>query len=111
MIRLYQNIMLIKKRMENNKLYILNTVNMEIYDVDIKYIDECKFAIFDWNGNIECSYDTRNCQVQHLNYQNGYSTVTVLVSSDKRSLNWIKDTIHNKVYDVKEKIRLTLKNV
>jgi isoleucyl-tRNA synthetase len=30
--------------MENNKLYILNTVNMEIYDVDIKYIDECKFA-------------------------------------------------------------------
>lgn len=97
--------------MENNKLYVLNTVNMEIYDVDIKYIDECKFAIFDWNGNISCSYDTRNCQVQHLNYQNGYSTVTVLVSSDKRSLNWIKDTIHNKVYDVKEKIRLTLKNV
>lgn len=97
--------------MENNKLYILNTVNMEIYDVDIKYIDECKFAIFDWFGSISCSYDTRNCQVQHLNYPNGHSTSAMLVSSDKRSLSWIKETIENKVYDIKEKIRLTLKEI
>ena len=81
---------------------------MEIYDVDIKYIDECKFAIFDWFGSINCSYDTRNCQVQHLEYPNGHSSSAMLVSSDKRSLNWIKETIQYKVYDVKEKIRLTL---
>lgn len=97
--------------MENNKLYILNTVNMEIYDVDIKYIDECKFAIFDWFGSINCSYDTRNCQVQHLEYPNGHSSSAMLVSSDKRSLRWIKETIQYKVYDVKEKIRLTLMEV
>ena len=97
--------------MENNKLYILNTVNMEIYDVDIKYIDECKFAIFDWFGSINCSYDTRNCQVQHLEYPNGHSSSAMLVSSDKRSLGWIKETIQYKVYDVKEMIRLTLMEV
>ena len=97
--------------MENNKLYILNTVNMEIYDVDIKYIDECKFAIFDWLTNNDCSYDTRNCQVQHLEYNNGHLSRYMLVSSDRRSLGWIKETIESKVYDVKEKIRLTLMEV
>ena len=97
--------------MKNNKLYILNTVNMEIYDVDIKYIDESKFAIFDWLMNNDCSYDTCNSQIQHLKYKNRQSTSLMLVSTDKRSLGLIKETIQNKVYEVKEKIRLTLKTV
>ena len=86
-----------KEEMKNiKKVYVYNRLNREITECDVDEIDGCYFAHFKYNlegsNRTTWHYDLRNGVIRHLDGSMITSIPHVLVSYDKRSLGWIKES-------------------
>ena len=80
------------------KVYVYNRLNHEITECNVDSVSECGFAKFSYylmgSVNHKWHYDLRNGVVRMLESDKIYSSPInfVLVSSDKKSLDWIKES-------------------
>ena len=105
---------MIQSLTEIQELYIMDVKTLEIFKVDVTEIDECKFALFIFN-NRKCDFNLKGPNIQTLAHSQGYTYPQYIVSKDKGSLNWLKESFQwligdigfilrdawNKIYDEK----------
>lgn len=72
-------------------LYIMDVKTLQIIEVTVNEVDECKFALFNFMDR-KCNYNLRGSNVQTLSHSCGYTYPQYIVSKDKGSLNWIKES-------------------
>ena len=86
-----------------NVIYTYDKFTKAVEEHHIKRMDSCFFAFFDYEGE-EVGFDTRHALVCTL-YRSGKPNLeTVLVSCDKESLLYIKDSDIAFRRDVRSKI-------
>jgi hypothetical protein len=81
------------------KLYIMDVKTLLITEVTVSEVDECKFAIFDFNDR-KCDFNMRGPNIQTLSHSCGYTYPQYIVSKDKGSLNWLKESFKWLVGDI-----------
>ena len=81
------------------KLYIMDVKTLQITEVIVDEVDECKFAIFNFI-NSKCSYWLKGPNIQTLSVVMSYHYPQYIVSKDKGSLNWIKESFQWLIGDV-----------
>lgn len=81
------------------ELFIMDVKTLEIIKININEIDECKFAIFNFN-NHKCCFNMRGANIQTLSHSHGYTHPRYIVSKDKGSLNWLKESFKWLVSDI-----------
>ena len=90
------------------KVYVYNRINGKITEHDVKKVDACFFACYDYSLNgeetHEYSFDLRNAAVMHLSRSFHPDTREVLVSLDKGALGWIKESDHRVFWNIRNKI-------
>ncbi len=84
---------------EIQELFIMNVKTLQIIKVNINEIDECKFAIFDFNDR-KCNFNMRGPNIQTLSHSCSYRYPQYIVSKDKGSLNWLKESFKWLVGDI-----------
>ena len=84
-----------------DKIYTYDIRKNTIEEHEIVETDACKFHYFNHDGN-RCSYNSRGATVQLANYQNTDDEY-VLVSTDKTSLGWIKESYERVISDFRFK--------
>ena len=77
----------------------MNIKTLEIIKVNINEINECKFAIFYFN-NHKYDFNMRGANIQTLSHSCGYAYPQYIVSKDKGSLYWIKESFQWLVGDI-----------
>ena len=96
------------------KLYIMDVKTLLITEVIVNKVDECKFALFDFRDR-KCCYGLRGANIQTFEHSQGYKSPRYIVSKDKKSLYWLKESFQwligdigfilrdawNKIYDEK----------
>ena len=96
------------------KLYIMDVKTLLITEVIVNKVDECKFALFIFDER-KCDYNLRGANIQTLSHSLGYTHPRYIVSKDKKSLYWLKESFQwligdigfvlrdawNKIYDEK----------
>lgn len=96
------------------KLYIMDVKTLLITEVIVNEVDECKFALFNFIDR-KCEYWLRGANIQTLAHSQGYTYPRYIVSKDKKSLYWLKESFQwligdigfilrdawNKIYDEK----------
>ena len=80
------------------KLYIMDVKTLSITEVIVKKVDECKFAIFNFMDK-ECSYWLKGSYIQTLE-QPIYHNPQFIVSKDKKSLYWLKESFQWLIGDI-----------
>ena len=80
------------------KLYIMDVKTLSITEVIVNKVDECKFAIFNFMDK-ECSYWLKGSYIQTLE-QSIYHNPQFIVSKDKKSLYWLKESFQWLVGDI-----------
>lgn len=83
------------------KIYTYDIHINTIEEHEIVETDACQFHFFNYNGS-RCSYNSRGAIVQLLNYRNTDDKY-VLVSVDKQSLGWIKESYERVISDFRFK--------
>ena len=81
------------------KLYIMDVKTLLITEVIVNKVDECKFALFDFMDR-KCCYGLRGANIQTLAHSQGYKYPRYIVSKDKGSLNWLKESFQWLIGDV-----------
>lgn len=76
---------------EIQELFIMDIKTLKIIKVNINEIDECKFAIFDFNAR-KCAFNMRGANIKTLNYSCGCLYPQYIVSKDIGSLNCFKSS-------------------
>jgi len=105
-----------KSQEDITKVYVYNRLNHKITECDVIEIDSCCFAKFyyylEGSINQKWHYDLRNGIVRMLE-SDFYSSPTnhVLVSSDKRSLIWIRDSDIEMQNRLKDNILKAIKEI
>lgn len=99
---------------EIRQLYVMNVKTLEISKVNVDEIDECRFALFIFNER-KCCFNLRGANIQTLSRSQSYACPQYIVSKDKASLYWLKESFQwligdigfilrdawNKIYDAK----------
>ena len=88
-------------KISRDKIYTYDIRKNTMEEHEILETDACKFHFFNHNGS-RCSYDSRGATVQLLNYRNTDDEY-VLVSVDKQSLGWIKESYEKVISDFRFK--------
>lgn len=81
------------------KLYIMDVKTLLITEVIVNEVDECKFALFDFIDE-KCSYWLKGSNIQTLSRILGYSYPRYIVSKDKKSLYWLKESFQWLIGDI-----------
>ena len=81
------------------KLYIMDVKTLLITEVIINEVDECKFALFDFMDR-KCCYWLRGSNIQTLSISQGCSYPQYIVSKDKKSLYWLKESFQWLIGDI-----------
>ena len=82
--------------MEDVKVLYIMDSNLRITEVKVENIDECKFAMFYFEGR-KCNYWLKGATVQTKSVCGGCDDPKCLVSSDKGSLAWVREFVESKV--------------
>jgi hypothetical protein len=96
------------------KLYIMDVKTLLITEVTVSEVDACKFAIYYFMDR-KCCYWLKGANIQTLSHVLGYTYPQYIVSKDKKSLYWLKESFQwligdigfvlrdawNKIYDEK----------
>lgn len=73
------------------KLYIMDVKTLLITEVTVNEVDKCKFALFDFMDR-KCCYMLKGANIQTLAHSLGYTHPQYIVSKDKKSLYWLKES-------------------
>lgn len=81
------------------KLYIMDVKTLLITEVMVNEVDECKFALFKFMDR-KCDYNLRGANIQTLSHSLGYTYPQYIVSKDKESLCWLKESFQWLIGDI-----------
>lgn len=81
------------------KLYIMDVKTLQIIEVAVNEVDECKFALFVFNER-KCCFWLKGANIQTLAHSQGYTYPQYIVSKDKGSLYWLKESFQWLIGDV-----------
>ena len=90
---------------EIQQLYIMDVKTLEFSKVIVDKIDECHFALFEFNER-KCWFNLRGANVQTLENSGGHSA-RYIVSKDAKSLCWMKESFQWLVEDIGFKLNDT----
>lgn len=86
------------------KLHVMDVKTLQITEVAVNEVDECKFALFDFMDK-KCNYNLRGSYIQTLSYSPGFSSRQYIVSKDAKSLCWIKESFHWLIGDIGSRLQ------
>ena len=81
------------------KLYIMDVKTLLITEVIVNEVDKCKFALFIFDER-KCDYNLRGANIQTLSHSLGYTHPRYIVSKDKKSLYWLKESFQWLIGDI-----------
>lgn len=81
------------------KLYIMDVKTLLMTEVRVNEVDKCKFAIFNFIDK-KCCYWLKGANIQTLTPSQGYTCPRFIVSKDKKSLYWLKESFQWLIGDI-----------
>lgn len=96
--------------MEDVKVLYIMDSNLRITEVKVENIDECKFAIFFFEGRA-LNYWLKGATVQTKSVCGGCNDPKYLVSSDRGSLTWVREFVESKVNDIGSELQYTWRKI
>lgn len=81
------------------KLYIMDVKTLLITEVTVNEVDECRFALFTFNER-KCCFNLRGANIQTLSRSQSYACPQYIVSKDKASLYWLKESFQWLIGDI-----------
>ena len=81
------------------KLYIMDVKTLSITEAIVNEVDECKFALYNFMDR-KCCYWLKGANIQNLSHSQGYDYPRFVVSKDKKSLYWLKESFKWLVSDI-----------
>ena len=81
------------------KLYIMDVKTLSITEAIVNEVDECKFALYNFMDR-KCCYWLKGANIQNFSHSQGYDYPQFVVSKDKKSLYWLKESFKWLVSDI-----------